>query len=96
MENLKWEIIETEILVDDSQFYKTYGVNVADLKGFEFTYSDVSLSRKDVQRLVDRVGKMDISTVHLRDIVLDYIEELAGVDIYSFNNPSSSKVLLKA
>jgi len=91
MEKFKWEIVETEICTEDSQSFRTYGVKIVDQWGFEFVYPDISLVKEDVQNLIKRVGHMDIAREHLLDIIHDYIEELAGVDIYVPN-----KVLVSA
>ena len=91
MEKFKWEIVETDICTEDSQSFRTYGVKKVDQWGFEFVYPDISLVKEDVQNLIKRVGHMDIAREHLLDIIHDYIEELAGVDIYVPN-----KVLVSA
>ncbi|HPU67865.1 MAG TPA: hypothetical protein PLK57_07425 [Clostridiales bacterium] len=91
MEKFKWEIVETEICTEDSQSFRTNGVKIVDQWGFEFVYPDISLVKEDVQNLIKRVGHMDIAREHLLDIIHDYIEELAGVDIYVPN-----KVLVSA
>lgn len=91
MEKFIWEIVETEICTEDSQSFRTYGVKIVDQWSFEFVYPDISLVKEDVQNLIKRVGHMDIAREHLLDIIHDYIEELAGVDIYVPN-----KVLVSA
>ena len=60
----------------DGEHVKTYGVEMTSAEG-DVEFPDVDLSASAVDRLVTLLRECRVEPCHFRDVVTDYIEQLA-------------------
>lgn len=70
-----------QILESSASGDKTFGLKITSTNGDVFTFENISHNRSDVERLNAQMSGADISSVHFRDIVCDFIVLLAAEKI---------------
>ena len=73
-----WRVTEGIIQTDGAEGYPTYGVAVTLPDGGVWAWSDVDVDRAAVEALVRRLQTAQPEACHFEDMVLDFIEEMAG------------------
>ncbi len=68
----RYELISEEIVVEDNRV-TAYGFCMLREGQETLRYSNISVCRQAVADLVDRLNKMDAQSVHLDDIVEDFL-----------------------
>lgn len=74
----EWSVIEGECQTNGAEGYPVYGVAVALPDGGAWSWADVDVDRSTVQWLADRLQAMQPERCLFEDLVLDFIEEIAG------------------
>lgn len=64
---------------DGAEGYPVYGVQATLPDGTVWAWPDVDMDPAVVRRLVSRLQELQPEACHFRDLVLDYIEEMAGI-----------------
>ena len=77
LEEEQWECISGVCETPGAEGVPVYGVRVICPDGSTWTWPDVDVDRRVVQRLARRLQAIQPSPCHFRDLVLDYIEEQA-------------------
>ena len=73
-----WSVIESECQTAGAEGHPVYGVTVALPDGGVWSWSDVDVDRSAAQRLADRLQAAQPQRCLFEDLVLDFIEEMAG------------------
>ena len=73
-----WSVIEGICETDGADGYPVYGVQVTSEDGGVWTWGDVDVDRGVVALLADRLQNSQPARCHWEDMVLDFIEEMAG------------------
>ena len=73
-----WSVIESECQTAGAEGHPVYGVAVALPDGGVWSWSDVDTDRSAVQRLAERLQRAQPEPCLFEDLVLDFIEEMAG------------------
>ena len=74
----EWSVIESECQTAGAEGYPVYGVAVRLSDGGTWSWADVDTDRRVAQRLAERLQCAQPEPCHFRDLVLDFIEEMAG------------------
>lgn len=72
----KYTRISTVYCSPDGERVWTYGVEMVS-RGTVAEFPDVDLSAEAVDRLICRLQTQQVEPCHFRDVVMDYIEQLA-------------------
>ena len=71
---LKYDLTTTDIDGEYDMRYTTYGiVAVNHIGDIVVCYKDVSTDAEFVKTIVDKCNELEVSAIHLEDILLDYI-----------------------
>ena len=73
-----WSVIESECQTAGAEGYPVYGVAVRLSDGGTWSWADVDTDRSAVQRLAERLQAAQPEPCLFEDLVLDFIEEMAG------------------
>lgn len=73
-----WRVTEGIIQTDGAEGYPTYGVAVTLPDGDSWIWPDVDTHRGVAEALVSRLQATQPEVCHFEDMVLDFIEEMAG------------------
>lgn len=68
----KYEILEKEKEFNE-KIYITYGI-IMHIDNESISLEDVSLCKKYVENIVKKLNEFDVSAVHFKDVVQDFIE----------------------
>lgn len=63
-----WNLTQSSVASENGDEHKTYGIS----KGGT-VIKDISLDEKEIRDLVELLNKLDVSEVHARDIVEDFL-----------------------
>lgn len=74
----EWSVTEGACETDGACGYPVYGVAVTLPDGSRWSWDDVDVDRSVVQILVSRLQAIQPEPCHFRDLVLDFIAEMAG------------------
>ena len=74
----EWSVIESECQTAGAEGYPVYGVAVRLSDGGTWSWADVDTDRFAVQRLAERLRCTQPEPCLFEDLVLDFIEEMAG------------------
>lgn len=74
----QWRITEGICITQGVEGYPTYGVAVTLPDGGEWAWADVDIDRSIVRQLVCRLQAAQPRRCHFEELVLDFIEEMAG------------------
>ena len=74
----EWSVIESECQTAGAEGYPVYGVAVRLSDGGTWSWADVDTDRSAVQRLAERLRCTQPEPCLFEDLVLDFIEEMAG------------------
>ena len=74
----EWSVIESECQTAGAEGYPVYGVAARLSDGGTWLWADVDTDRSAVQRLVERLQRAQPEPGLFEDLVLDFIEEMAG------------------
>ena len=74
----RWTVTEGVSSSEGAEGYPVYGVQVTLPDGTEWGYPDVDVERAVAEQLAHRLQALQPEACHFRDLVLDYIEEMAG------------------
>lgn len=80
MELQKWICTQSLCSTQGAEAVATYGVRVEHPGGL-WEWADVHVDSAAVQRLVDRLNRMQPEPCHFADIVQDYIAECGMMDL---------------
>ena len=67
-----YELLITEKSLDGRQ-YRTYGIRLF-YAGTEVSVEDLSLNREVVEELVERCNRLQLSPIHFKDVLEDFLE----------------------
>ena len=81
MEVDNWELIDGVCATPGAEEIPVYGVAVRCRDGSEWTWPDVDTDRAVVSRLVARLQAAQPERCHYTEMVVDYIEEVAGAGL---------------
>ena len=73
-----WSVIVGKCGTDGAEDYPVYGVQVTLEDGSEWAWADVDVDRRVVARLADRLQAIQPDPCHFKDMVLDFIEDMAA------------------
>lgn len=73
-----WCVIEGVCETQGAEGYPVYGVQVTLPNGGVWTWADVDTDPAVVAVLVNRLQAIQPAACHFRDVVLDFIEEMAA------------------
>lgn len=74
----EWSVMEGWCATAGAEGYPVYGVAVRMPDGSTWSWADVDTDRSAAQRLAERMQCAQPEPCHFRDLVLDFIEEMAG------------------
>lgn len=74
----EWSVIESECQTAGAEGYPVYGVAVRLSDGGTWSWADVDTDRSAAQRLAERLQRAQPEPCLFEDLVLDFIEEMAG------------------
>ncbi|MGN0678156.1 MAG: DUF6514 family protein [Oscillospiraceae bacterium] len=63
-----WSITKTNVAAENGENYETYGISRGDT-----AINDISLDKKDMENFVQILNLFDVSEIHARDIVEDFL-----------------------
>ena len=75
----QWTVTEGVCDSEGAEGYPVYGVQVTLPDGSTWVWSDVDVERSVVERLARRLQELQPEACHFRELVLDYIQEMAGI-----------------
>ncbi len=70
---LHYQVIAQEKEIPDAGLVITYGILATDEQGKEVCIPDVSTYRRIVDEMAERFSREQVSLVHIRDIVEDFL-----------------------
>ena len=73
-----WELIEGACSTPGAEGITTYGVRVTYPDGTMWEWADVDVDKAVTRRLLERLRHLSPERCHLKEMVLDFIEEVAG------------------
>ena len=79
MEQDEWELVHSICATPGAEGAVVYGVAVRCRDGGVWSWPDVDLDPAVVSRLVTRLQRVQPERCHYEEMVLDYIEEVAGM-----------------
>ncbi len=62
-----WDITVSNVTTENGENYETYGIRRGDT-----VINDISLDKKDMDKLVEILNMFDVSEIHAYDIVEDF------------------------
>ena len=74
----EWSVIESECQTAGAEGFPVYGVAVRLSDGGTWSWADVDTDRSAVQWLAERLQRAQPEPCLFEDLVLDFIEEMAG------------------
>ncbi len=63
----------TEVVVDNVTHYGIQMISNGDVIDY---IKDISINRSNVEELAEKCNSLEVSEVHFRDVVLDYISKI--------------------
>ena len=75
-----WIVISGVCSTPGAEGVPTYGVQMT-CNGLAWTWADVDVDPSMVQLLADRLNRLQPDPCHFTDMVLDFIEERAAVEM---------------
>ena len=60
---------------EDIGIFQTYGLIVYNEKGTSQIFHDITCNKNSIDRLIRRLSNADISDIHIKDIIEDFISE---------------------
>lgn len=73
----QWSVVEGVCGTPGAEGIPTYGVQALLPDGTCWVWEDVDLDRRLVERLANRLQRIQPSVCHFSELVTDYIEEIA-------------------
>ena len=73
----QWTVTEGVSYSEGAEGYPVYGVQVTLPDGSTWGWPDVDVERAVAERLVCRLQALQPEACHFRELVLDYIQEMA-------------------
>ena len=67
-------VTASDVMIEDIGKVTVYGIAIQTAAGRTAVY-DISTARRTVERLCDRLRQHDLSPLHLRDVVEDFLCE---------------------
>lgn len=74
----QWRVISGVCRTEGAEGHPVYGVAAVLADGTEWIWEDVDPDPVAAQRLCDRLQALQPEDCHFRDLILDYIEEMAA------------------
>lgn len=74
----QWRVTRGFCQTEGAEDHPTYGVAVTLPDGTEWAWADVDVDRPVVQELAGRLQTAQPESCHFEELVLDFIEEMAG------------------
>ncbi len=63
-----WNLTQSSVASENGDKHETYGISKGDT-----VIEDISLNKQELRALVELLNKLDVSEVHARDIVEDFL-----------------------
>ncbi len=63
-----WDLTQSSVVAENGSTHETYGIS----KG-STVIRDISLNKKEILDLVKLLNKLDVSEIHARDVVEDFL-----------------------
>ncbi len=63
-----WNLTQSSVVAETGDPHETYGIS----KG-STVIEDISLDKQEIRKLVELLNKLDVSELHARDIVEDFL-----------------------
>ena len=63
-----WEVRQSSVVAENGSTHDTYGISKGDT-----VIADVSLDKSEISELVNLLNTLDVSEVHAREIVEDFL-----------------------
>lgn len=74
----QWSVTEGFCQTDGAEHHPTYGVAVTLPDGSGWEWADVDVERAAAQTLAERLQALQPQQCHWEELVLDFIDEMAG------------------
>lgn len=68
-----YSVLEEQLVTYDGEEYTAYGVQCLD---YSYAISDISLNKDKIVAFVNMINSNDLHSVHLLDVVEDFLNEL--------------------
>ncbi len=63
-----WNLTQSSVIAETGDQHETYGISKGDT-----VIKDISLNKQEICNLVEMLNKLDVSELHARDIVEDFL-----------------------
>lgn len=79
-DHYNFELTSTHIITDNNQVIKSYGIHIYNAKKYLLSnpnescrIDDISIDREEVLNLIRLINDLDVSPIHLPEIIEDYL-----------------------
>lgn len=63
-----WNLTQSSVASENGDKHETYGISKGDT-----VIKDISLDKQEISNMVELLNKLDVSELHARDIVEDFL-----------------------
>ncbi len=63
-----WNLTQSSVVAENGGTHETYGISRGGT-----VIKDISLNKQEIRKLVELLNKLDVSELHARDVVEDFL-----------------------